>query len=94
MQVTPGCYIDSHHGHYGIPAMIEFAHGHGFPLDPFAEFTLSMYPDHYHTEDYPTESLFELADEAEAWLNYNRPIDGHHWAWNDGDFGLWADGGF
>lgn len=91
MNTTPGCYIDSHHGHYAIPAMIQFAHGHGFPLDPFAKFTLIAYDNHYHMDEYPTGAMDELATEAETWMNDNHPTPGHSWGWNYGDFGLYPN---
>ncbi len=93
MTITPGCYIDSRHGHYTIPAMIQFAHGYGFPLDPFAKFTLIAYDNHYHMDEYPTGAMDELAIEAEDWLNNalnpDLKCEGHAWGWNDGDFGLY-----
>lgn len=86
---TPGCYIDSHHGHHSVPALIQFAHGYGFPLDPFAEFTLNVYGTHYYREDYPTGAMDELANEAEQWLNDHERLPGHWWGWQEGDFGLY-----
>lgn len=88
-QFTPGCYIDSHLGHYMIPAVIDFAQGYGFQVDPFAQYALARYDTDYHTDDYPNEAAIELSDKAEDYLNDNHSIPRHSWGWNDGDFGLY-----
>lgn len=93
MALIPGCYIDSHHGHYAIPAVIELAKSFGMPLDSFAEYAVFSYDDRHHDEDYPHEALIELSDEAIEWLNEKRPFNEGHgfaWGWNDGDFGLYT----
>lgn len=86
---TPGCYIDSHHGHYAIPGVIRLAQDHGFCIDQFAQFTLDSYDEHYWNDNYPGETLIELSDEAIEWLNHNEGLTGHWWGWNEGDFGLY-----
>ena len=101
-----GCYLDNHRGHYITRDMIQLAVGYGFIIDPFAKFALDMYEDHDGPEEFPFESMVELADEALNWLNCgdNEGIDraikgqnsppiipeGYAWDWNDGDFGLYA----
>ncbi len=103
-----GCYLDNHRGHYITRDMILLAEGYGFILGQFESFALEMYEDHSHEDNYPHEALTWLADEALEWLNIgentglDRPIKGQNnppaipegtsWGWNDGDFGLYADG--
>lgn len=82
-------YLANHRGHYIVRDVINFAKDQGFPVDPFLQFTLDMYEEHY--EAIPCGSLDEVVTDAEDWLNENLPLDGHYWAFNDGDFGLWAD---
>jgi len=91
MTLQPGCYIDSHHGHYCVPMVIELAAEHGFIVDPFVRFALDHYNDCYHETDYPGEALIEVSDEAIDWLNQHEGLPGHWWMWNDGDFGLYAE---
>lgn len=67
--LEPGCYIDSRHGHYAIPAMVRLAVDHGFVLDSFAAYVLSRYERDCHEDTYPTEGLYELAQEAGDWFN-------------------------
>ena len=88
-KLEPGVYLDGARGHYLVRDVINFAKDQGFPVDPFLQFTLDMYEEHY--ELIPCGSLDEVATEAEDWLNENQPLDGHYWAFIDGDFGLWAD---
>lgn len=101
-----GCYLDSHRGHYITRDMISLAIGFGFIVGEFERFALNRYDESNTDDDYPFESLVELADEALTWLNsgpnegVDRPIkgqnsppiipDGYAWDWNDGDFGLYA----
>jgi hypothetical protein len=103
--LEPGCYLDSHRGHYIVRDMIELAIDHGYIVDGFVRFTLDAYDEHYHEDNYPSGQLGELADDALAWLNVGdnsgpeRPIKGQNnppaipddyaWDWNDGDFGLY-----
>lgn len=95
----PGCYIDSHLGHYAIPAAIRFAVEQGYILDPFEKYALDRYDAANHTDEYPGEALIELSDEVIDWLNHggktgqNEPpaiTDDVYWGWEDGDFGLWS----
>jgi hypothetical protein len=106
-EADTGCYLDNHRGHYITRDMIWLAEGFGFILGPLESFALAQYEAHGHEEDYPHESITDLADEALAWLNVGentgigRPIRGQNdppaipegtsWGWNDGDFGLYAD---
>lgn len=87
--IEPGCYIDSHHGHYATPMVIQLANGFGFHFDDLVGYALANYDEHSHEEDFPNEALMEVSEEATDWLNANRPVDGHWWGWNEGDFGLY-----
>lgn len=104
--IQSGCYIDSHMGHYAIPESIKIAVSFGFHIDPFAQFALDAYDSFYFEDNYPSESLIELSDEAIDWLNSTptmhwsgdarppvRP-ENTYWGWNDGDFGLWPEEDF
>jgi hypothetical protein len=85
----PGCYIDSHHGHYAIPAVIQLAQEYGRPLDAKMVDLLARYDADSHLPDYPGDAVIEESDAATEWLNDNVSVDGHMWDWNDGDFGLY-----
>lgn len=85
----PGCYIDSHLGHYAHAECVKLAIAFGMPIDPFADWAIQKYDDCSHESEYPNEAIHELCDEAEAFLNERQAVDGHYWGWNDGDFGLY-----
>lgn len=88
----PGCYVDSHHGHYAIVRVIDIATDLGRPLDPFATYTLSRYDEDSHLPNYPGEAVIEESDRAIEWLNEHHCPDGYSWGWYEGDFGLYAEG--
>lgn len=85
----PGCYIDSHHGHYAIPETIRIAERYGRRLDEKTAGILARYDAESHREDYPHEWVIEESDAAIQWLNDHVAVDGHVWEWNEGDFGLY-----
>ena len=103
--LEPGCYLDNHRGHYISRDMILLSQEYGFIVDSTDQWLLDSYEDHSHEENYPAQSIYELADSALEWLNggpnegVDRPIKGqnsppiipenHYWDWNDGDFGLY-----
>jgi hypothetical protein len=87
--LPPGCYIDSHHGHYAIPRVIQLAESLGRQLDEHIASLLKRYDAHSHEPEYPMEVLIDESDAAIDWLNEHRALDGHSWGWNDGDFGLY-----
>jgi aminoglycoside phosphotransferase (APT) family kinase protein len=89
IELAPGCYFDSHRGHYIVPDIIAFARNAGRPTDPFVGYALDQYEHVYYTEGYPSEALIEESDRAIEWLNEHHPWDAHTWMWNDGDFGLY-----
>lgn len=64
-----GCFLDNHRGHYIQRDLIQMACNFGFIIDPFAQFAIDMYEDHDGDQEFPFESLVELADHATDWLN-------------------------
>ena len=95
-----GCYLDNHRGHYITRDAIELAVEFGFIIGPFERFVIDMYDDHCFDDNYPTETLIELCDDATAWLNSGQgtcsycagtggqplpPYDGEYWTVKDGD---------
>lgn len=100
-----GCFLDNHRGHYITRDMIWMAEELGYIIGPLEKFALDHYEDLGHEENYPTDVLYEIAEDALNWLNcgdnegLNRPIKFQNnppiipedtaWAWNDGDFGLY-----
>ena len=87
----PGCYIDSHQGHYAIPGVVRFAERAGRPVDSEMASLLARYDEHSHEAEFDMEAIIEESDRAIEWLNDNHAVDGHGWGWNDGDFGLYPD---
>lgn len=85
----PGCYLDSHRGHYIQRDMLRFAEGEGYPVDKRMDDVLSQYDKYYWEEDYPIEELHDGVQSAEDWLNEHRCPEGLCWGWNEGDFGLY-----
>ena len=88
---SPGCYIDSHHGHYAIPEVVRIAEREGRPMDAEMTDLLARYEEHSHEAAFNMEAVIEESDKAIDWLNEHCPLDGHTWGWNDGDFGLYND---
>lgn len=104
-KLQAGCFLDNHRGHYIVRDMILLAVEFGFIISPIDSYVISLYDEKNGDEDYPTECLQEISDEALAWLNggpnegkdrankfQNSPPvipDGYAWEWFDGDFGLY-----
>lgn len=86
----PGCYFDSHRGHYIIPAIVQLAMDNGRPTNGTVRDLLATYDAQWHADDFPLDYFIEESDAAIQWLNDHRGVDGHVWEWNDGDFGLYA----
>jgi hypothetical protein len=94
-----GCYLDSHRGHYAIRDLVWLAEtAFGYRVDADDSAMLAAYEEHSHEEEFPIESLHDLADCVENWLNGQHydfqpepPIipDGYAWGWYEGDFGLY-----
>lgn len=98
-----GCHLDNHRGHYISRDTIELAIEFGFIVGSSDLFVLSRYERDGYEDDYPSEVIHELCNEAIAWLNAGQdervsgqnfpPIipEGYSWGFNDGDFGLYSD---
>lgn len=96
-----GCRLASWRGHYISRDIVEMAQEFGYLVDSSDEWLLDCYDEHCNDEGYPVETVYELAQAAEDWLNAGRderqpgqnyPLaipDDHYWGFNDGDFGLW-----
>lgn len=94
-----GCYLDNHRGHYIIRDAILLAIDFGFSVSFEDARVIERYDADHWNEDYPFETIVELADEARDWLNGDKPSGagflpptiptGTTWDWNDGDFGLY-----
>lgn len=87
--LEPGCYFDSHRGHYIVPAIIQLALDNGRPTNGTVRDLLARYDAESHQDDYPNEYVIEESDAAIQWLNEHLGRDGYWWEWNDGDFGLY-----
>lgn len=87
--IQPGCYVDGHHGHYGIARMIEVAVDIGYPIAEDDAQLVADYDAHNADDGYDFDGLVWIADRATDWLNDNARLDGHYWEWNDGEFGLY-----
>jgi hypothetical protein len=86
----PGCYFDSHRGHYIFPEIIRLAENEGRELNAEMMGILDRYEDDSHEADYPMESVIDESESAIQWLNDHRGREGYVWEWNDGDFGFYA----
>jgi hypothetical protein len=94
MTFEPGCYFDSHQGHYVVPAIIKLAYANGSMRDPFVEYALSRYDEDHDIEGYPSEALIDESDKAIEYLNtalQAQGVKGFTWRWDEGDFGLYPD---
>lgn len=69
MTIESGCHLDGHRGHYIFRDVIQLAAEHGYIVDSFASYALTMYEDHSHRDDFPCEAVIELTEEAINWLN-------------------------
>jgi hypothetical protein len=95
-----GCWLDNHRGHYISRDAIQLAQDFGFIVGPSDQFVLDMYEDCDSLPEgviYPYETVYELADEAVAWLNSSptereipgqnmppklpEPPEGHSYQW-------------
>lgn len=84
----PGCLIDGHHGWHGHYMMVDLAIDLGFPIRDEDRAHLDRYRsdmmDHESAEWVTGQG--GLMDEAEGWLNTHVAENGHHFAWEDGEF--------
>lgn len=83
-ELTPGCYIGGHRGHYATADMIlEFSNNKD-ELD-----LAGRYEDEYWCDDYPFESLADAADACEHRLSEALSAVGKACGWFDGEFFVW-----
>lgn len=76
-----GCWIDGHWGQFGSSRLIEIAECYGFTFEPPTD------------SDCPgdiAEQIYEIADEAENWLNAHVAPEGFYFGWYEGEFFLWS----
>jgi hypothetical protein len=64
-----GVYLSNQRGHYISRDIIDLATGYGFIIGSFEQFAVSVYDQYTEFEDYPSQAIYELADEAIEWLN-------------------------
>lgn len=83
---SAGCWIEGSWGHYAAMRLCEIAESLGWPIDPESKALVANYAD-ATSED--SETVYELADEAEEWLNDNAAPEGYGFGWADGEFMLW-----
>lgn len=86
-----GCLIDSHYGHYAHTMLIELAVSCGMMLPNADAYIVARYADDNGLEEYPHEYVYDLADDADQWLNEHCAPDGFSFGWYDGDYFLAAD---
>jgi hypothetical protein len=79
MKLETGCYVDSHHGIFGVQRLCEIAQEFGWdgrvPTDDEAR----------ESEDY-----YEYGDEALHWLNENIAEEDHLFDWYEGGVYYWT----
>ena len=86
-----GCYADCHRGFVGCARIaIDLAIGYGMPMDRDNGNLLARF-DHDVEREFDHESLDELCDEAENFLNEQEARPFLSWGWYEGDFGLYPD---
>lgn len=74
--MEPGCYLDSHRGHYIVRDLIVMAcDDWGYILDPVTRWVVDAYDNFNDDPSYPSECLIEITDDIIAWLN-NGPNEG------------------
>jgi hypothetical protein len=86
-----GCYVDGHRGQYAITHMIDIAHDNGFKLSDLDQYRVNEY--NYADSDRADiyETVYELGDKAEQWMNDNLAIEGYSFGWHDGEFYYWSN---
>jgi hypothetical protein len=95
-QLSTGCIIDSHWGHYGVARLVDIAQEYGMEISDLDEEAVWAYRN--NMEEFQDEATGEfhsapgwifdqggLGDEAEDWLNENVAKEGFSFGWNDGE---------
>jgi hypothetical protein len=84
--VETGCVFDNHFGWHNHARLINLAHELGFELSGEDLLLVQLY-DEGNDDDNNSEVIFEMMEEAEAWLN-EHTTEGYVWYWFEGDFRL------
>jgi hypothetical protein len=87
--------VDGHWGQYALARAVQVAAEFGWEDDEASDLArrhlAAMGPSTEPPLDVDEfERLVDCADDAESWLNEQRPLEGHAWSWNDGEFGLYS----
>lgn len=77
---SAGCWIDGHWGHYGASRLIQIAEEHGWHGGQH--------------EGFDPQFKWEVAEEAEEWLNANVAPEGFSFGWHEGEFFFMPDDWF
>lgn len=95
-QLSTGCWIDGHWGHYGIARLVDIAQDYGMEISELDSLALHAYRNGIDEfEDEQTGEYHDaadwmlmqggLGDEAEEWLNENVALPGFSFGWSDGE---------
>lgn len=85
-----GCWVEGSRGWYAQPLVVRIAIGRGMEVSEADLSVLSRYECGDHELD-AMETVSDLVDDAEAWLNEHVAAEGYSFGWHDGEFFLWAD---
>lgn len=96
-----GAITSSAAGQYGTAEMLAYAAEQGFTPKPEDGIMLAKCLIVAQTWDWDSgpdlgildlsDWLYELSEDAEAWLNDHRAPKGHAFGWYDGVFALWTE---
>lgn len=81
-----GCWIAGHEGWRSVATVVRIAVRYGMEL-PDADM---VELDTFEAGDSTTDTVFDMSDEAETYLNTVTP-NGFSFGWHDGEFFLMAD---
>lgn len=73
-----GCWVDGHWGWRGSMRVVSIAHDFGWQAYTAAPL------------DEEDEFIYEIADEAEQWMNDEVAPEGYSFGWHDGEWFLWS----
>lgn len=96
-QVSTGCWIDGHWGHYGVSRLVDIAQDLGMEISDLDESALWAYKNgeeefqeevtgEYHSSSDWMLMQGGLGDEAEEWLNLNIAKEDYMFSWYEGEF--------
>jgi hypothetical protein len=85
---STGCWIDDRWGHYGAARLIQITIDLGWD-DEEAE---DLAAEYFRGEEFPSDiDIWDVAYDAETWLNENIANPGFSFGWADGEFFLMND---